>query len=252
MAASLLFAAWTHLSLVSCARVLRFALKPGPEPASVTLLTLGFALIHGYSAWLLVYHAAVLLWNGLTPDPKTDPIRIEGPMQSSFQDLFGTPASALAHDACCSFQRTELRGRGSPIDEALRAQARAAGMFLRRVWSAVAESRRALAQLKPEDPPQNLYRLPPAPEFADGPIDVHEIARVVGLSAERFEEHFEALAGRPSDPADEDAAPDLAAETLAEYEERFTRRILYHSVIEYRLHAFALGVDVDRRAFSHD
>lgn len=139
-----------------------------------------------------------------------------------------------------------------PAHEALRAQARAAGMFLRRVWSAVAESRRALAQLKPEDPPQNLYRLSPAPEFADGPIDVHEIARVVGLSAERFEEHFEALAGRPSDPADEDAAPDLAAETLAEYEERFTRRILYHSVIEYRLHAFALGVDVDRRAFSHD
>jgi hypothetical protein len=159
-------------------------------------------------------------------------------------------AVAYAHAAAERAALAELRAGASPasggayrerrsgIDAALSAQVGAATVLMRRTWTAITVSEVVLRRLGKEQAIANLYRCEVAPEYADHPVTTADLCRETGLSAE---------ACRPLEADLSDGAAPAAAEPLLDpYERELTRRILRESLRHQRLHAMALGGEVER------
>lgn len=126
------------------------------------------------------------------------------------------------------------------LSRALHFQVWAGDWLLKRIWTAIENSREALRNLKKEKPTKNLFRMDVDAGYARVVPDSNEMARVTQLSPEICAKYL----GDPRAQGFEGAERGGQFHQIAKkYEEIFTRRILFESLIEYRLHAAALGVD---------
>lgn len=146
----------------------------------------------------------------------------------------GAAVERLALEAALGRMRER---HGEAMEHALRAQGTAGDWLLVRIWTAIEHSRAFLRRLKEEKPVRNLFRIEPSDAYAQVPADPGELARVTGLLPHVCAwDGFEARAAKPDSQLDR---------MLKKYEKIFTQRILCESLVEYRMHAAALGVSMD-------
>lgn len=127
------------------------------------------------------------------------------------------------------------------LSRALHVQVWAGDWLLKRIWTAIENSREALRNLKKEKPTKNLFRMEVDAGYARLVPDSNEMARVTQLSPEICAKY---LADPQSQSLEGEERNNQFHQITKKYEEIFTGRILNESLIEYRLHAAALGVDV--------
>ncbi len=133
------------------------------------------------------------------------------------------------------------------LDAALGLQISAGAWLLKRIWTAIDQSKSALSRLKKEKPTKNLFRIDPDARYEAMEVDSGELSRVCLLSPE--------ICAKISPMAlnvDARESRGQLDQVLEKYEQMFTRRILYESVFEYRLHAMALGADVEPETLKRD